>query len=110
MNWKPLIESDQLITIFENSFSKPQLIFKHSTRCSISSMVKNRLDHANFPENFDLYYLDLIAFRDLSNKLSEKFKVQHESPQVLLIKQGKTIYAESHMAIYADRIITEANN
>ena len=99
MNWIELKNEDQIIEIIEKSQSKPQVIFKHSTKCSVSSMAKSRLERSAVPENTDFYYLDLIAHRAISNKVSEEFNVHHESPQILLIKNGECLYDESHSAI-----------
>lgn len=106
MNWIPLTTEDQLILIKEKSFSVPQVIFKHSTRCSTSSMVLNRLERAEAPATIDFYYLDLLAHRNISNKIAEDFQVYHESPQVLLIRNGECVYDESHMAITMDELIS----
>ncbi len=99
MTWKDLHSEEQLQEIENNSFTNPQVIFKHSTRCSISSMAKNRLDKAEKPVNSEFYYLDLIKFRNISNAIVDKFKVFHESPQVLVIKNGECVYDESHSGI-----------
>ena len=99
MNWINLTSEDQLQEIKEKSNTRPQLIFKHSTRCSLSSMAKNRLDRSASTGDIDFYYLDLIRHRNISNKISAEFNVYHQSPQVLLIKNGKSIYDESHSAI-----------
>ena len=83
-------------------------IFKHSTRCSISSVAKTRLSSFwDFKEELPLYYLDLIAHRDLSSLIAEKFNVRHESPQLIVIKNGKSIYDESHMSISVKTIRSE---
>lgn len=99
MNWIDLTNVSQLAEIKEQSKVKPQLIFKHSTRCSISSVAKSRLERSNPPENVDFYFLDLIKNRDISNKIVEEFSVFHESPQVLLIKNGECVYDESQSGI-----------
>jgi bacillithiol system protein YtxJ len=104
MNWIELSSESQLEEIKEKSKQKPQVIFKHSTRCSISSMAKSRLDRSAGIDEADVYYLDLIAHRNLSNKIAEVFKVYHESPQVLVIKNGDCIYDESHMGININEI------
>ena len=109
MNWIELQNENQLQEIKERSNQKPQLIFKHSTRCSISGMAKNRLERAQAPENTDFYYLDLIRHRDISNKIAELFNVYHESPQVLLIKKGDCVYDESHSGISMDEIAEQAS-
>jgi len=104
MNWKPLTTNEQLNLIIERSAQVPQVIFKHSIRCSISSMVKGRLDRGKQPASMDFHYLDLINYRSLSNRVAEVFQVQHESPQVLLIRNGRCVYNESHNAIRMDEI------
>ena len=108
MNWIQLTAATQLAEIKELSKSKPQLIFKHSSRCSISAVAKSRLERAMPPENVDFYFLDLIKNRDISNKVAEEFFVNHESPQVLLIKNGKSVYDESHSGINMDDIKEQA--
>ncbi|WP_298302264.1 bacillithiol system redox-active protein YtxJ [Hydrotalea sp.] len=108
MNWETLSNEDQLEQIKQASFQTPQVIFKHSTRCSISSTALNRLERADMPEGIDFYYLDLIQYRPLSAKVAAIFQLQHESPQVLLIKDGICIYDESHMAIAMDEIVEHA--
>ena len=108
MNWITLQSDEQLTQVKERSFSKPQVIFKHSTRCSISSMAKNRLERSIPPGDLDFHFLDLIKYRSLSNKISEAFKVYHESPQVLLIRNGECIYSESHSGIDMKEIVEQA--
>ena len=108
MDWIDLTNVSQLAEIKEQSKVKPQLIFKHSTRCSISSVAKSRLERSTPPENVDFYFLDLIKNRDISNKIAEEFSVSHESPQVLLIKNGECVYDESHSGISMDEIEEQA--
>lgn len=110
MNWIPLQHETQLQDIKEKSKVKPQVIFKHSTRCSISSLAKNRLEKAPTYEEIDFYFLDLISYRPISNKVAEEFKVYHESPQVLVIKNGECVYEESHMGISMQEIIKQSAN
>lgn len=104
MNWIELTDEQQLDTIIEESKSQPVVIFKHSTRCSISSMAKDRLDREEAPQDTKFYYLDLIAYRPISNKVAEVFNVHHESPQILLIKNGECTYEESHNGINMEEI------
>lgn len=104
MDWIALTDESQLVDIKEKSKNNPQLIFKHSTRCSISGVAKNRLEKSTPPANVDFYFLDLIRNRDISQKIAEEFSVYHESPQVLLIKNGKCVYEESHSGINMDEI------
>lgn len=110
MNWISLTTEEQLDQIKEKSAAVPQVIFKHSTRCSISSMVLDRLERSAPPASTDFYFLDLIAHRNVSNKIAELFGVYHESPQVLIIKNGECVYDESHMGIRMDEIAEALNN
>lgn len=102
MKWTILEDLQQLDEI--KSSSQPSLIFKHSTRCSISMMAKKRfeLDWDALPENMNLYFLDLIRYREISNTIAEVFNVHHESPQLLLIKDGECVYEASHGEISAE--------
>ena len=104
MNWIDLNDINQLAEIKELSKVKPLVIFKHSTRCSISSMALSRLERSEQPSAADFYFLDLIKYRALSNQVAEDFAVNHESPQVLLINKGECIYDESHSGISMDEI------
>lgn len=99
MDWKVLREENELEEIVKKSQTTPQVIFKHSTRCSISSVAKGRLERSKVPPGADFYYLDLISYRNISNKIAGMFNIHHESPQVLVIKNGECIYDESHMGI-----------
>lgn len=105
MNWINLQSESQLDEIKEKSTSRPQLIFKHSTRCSTSTLVKSRLERNQPPDSIDFYFLDLISYRPVSNKVADAFNINHESPQVLLIRDGKCVYEESHMGITMDEIV-----
>ncbi len=108
MNWINLTQEEQLQQIKITSKNKPQVIFKHSTRCSISSMAKNRLEKSTQPDEIDFYFLDLIKYRPISNKIAEIFKVYHASPQILLIKNDECVYDESHSGIDMSEIIEQA--
>jgi bacillithiol system protein YtxJ len=106
MNWTALADEAQLDAVDALSATRPVLIFKHSTRCSISSAALHRLESAWSADDDRLgalYYLDLIRFRDISNAIADRYGVQHESPQVLVIRNGHCVHHASHFAItYAD--------
>ncbi len=104
MNWHQLTTEEQLEQIKTDSKLKPQLIFKHSTRCNISSMALNRLNRETNLPDIEYHLLDLIAYRSLSQKIAEDLQVQHESPQVLLIRNGECVYDESHSGISVSEI------
>ncbi|WP_339658174.1 bacillithiol system redox-active protein YtxJ [Flavobacterium frigidarium] len=102
MDWEPLNHIDQLNEIIAESKDKPVAIFKHSTRCSISRMALKQFENEfDFPEKVTPYFLDLIAFREISNDIASRFGVQHQSPQLILIKNGKAVYNTSHSDIDA---------
>ncbi|MFM7329552.1 MAG: bacillithiol system redox-active protein YtxJ [Bacteroidota bacterium] len=105
MNWKKLEAISQLAAIDEASRLHPVMIFKHSTRCSVSSTALDRLNRnaGDDLQPADHYYLDLIAHRDISNAIAERYGVIHESPQMLVIRNGKAVHVTSHMEItYTD--------
>jgi len=105
IGWKQLNNLGQLSEIIEESDNIPVIVFKHSTRCSVSRMA---LRH--FENEFDLdgkvtpYFIDLLNYRDVSNEIANKFEVQHQSPQLLLIRNGKCIYDASHNAIEVESL------
>ena len=101
LSWTPLISVEEINTIKEISKNQSILIFKHSTRCRISRMIIKQFESLFNEENKQLkvYYLDLLNFREVSSKLSEVFQVIHQSPQLLVIKNGISVYNESHYEI-----------
>ena len=108
MKWQKLESLEGLTNIKELSANKPVLIFKHSTRCSISAMALSRLERAwkdSDNEKIEPYYLDLIEYRPVSNQIADTFNVRHESPQVLVIKDGKSVYNNSHSGINYNDIL-----
>lgn len=105
MKWTSLDSANQIDTIKNNQGYS--LIFKHSTRCSISMMAKRRfeMDMEKLPANMPLYFLDLIKYRDLSGQVAQEFHVHHESPQMLLIKNGECVLDQSHGGISVDETL-----
>jgi bacillithiol system protein YtxJ len=96
--WKPLVSEMQLDEIPLRSKERAQVIFKHSTTCGISRMVLNMFT-SQFelkPEEADVYFLDLHAHRAISNSVAERFGVVHQSPQLLIIKNGEVTAHASH--------------
>lgn len=108
MQWIPLTEPSELDVIDEASRTRPVLIFKHSTRCSISSAALNRLEKGWSTADDALhtvFFLDLIRYRSLSNAIAARYGVEHESPQVLVIRNGKYVYTVAHLGItYTDTV------
>lgn len=106
LNWNALTEIKQLDSIVEESAEKPVVIFKHSTRCSISRMALKNFEREYNLEESEVapYFLDLLQHRDISNEIAQKFQVIHQSPQLLLIKNGKSVYNVSHSEIDAEAL------
>lgn len=102
--WKNLTEEKQIAEIVALSHEKPQLIFKHSTRCSISSMAKDRLEREWNLENVEPWYLDLLSYRHVSNAVASQLGVHHESPQAILLKDGVVVHDSSHNSISVSEI------
>lgn len=102
INWTKLKDVTVLDQIKEESKESPILILKHSTRCPTSSMALNRLERnwdSSKVNELKHYYLDLISYRDISNQIAADFNIMHQSPQVLIISDGKCVYNASHMGI-----------
>jgi hypothetical protein len=105
INWLALTSVSQLDEIEDASNSKLVVLFKHSTRCSISRMALRQFEN-DFESNDQIlpYYLDLLNHRDISNEIASKFSVVHQSPQLLIISKEKCIYNASHSDIDAEVI------
>lgn len=97
MNWNKLDTIEAIDEIISKSFTAPIILFKHSTRCSISAMALGRMSSGIREINF--YLLDIIAHRNVSDEVAERFNIVHQSPQVLIIHQGNCIYNTSHFGI-----------
>ncbi len=103
LNWHKLESLTDLEKIHSDSSGQPVLIFKHSTRCSISSAALARFERAWVgTSGIKPYYLDLLAHRDVSNAIASKYGINHQSPQALLIKEGVCVYDASHLSIDVD--------
>ncbi len=105
INWIPLIDLAQLDEIVALSNEKPVAIFKHSTRCSVSRFALKQFENEfNSEDKVLTYFLDLLAYRAISNEIAARFGVHHQSPQLLLIKDEKSVYNVSHSAIDAKEL------
>ena len=104
--WIALTSVEQLNQLIKTTHEKPVLLFKHSTRCGVSSMAMNSFENQWSTDDTlcDLYYLDLLQHRDVSNEIAELTGVQHQSPQVIVLKGDEIIYDASHSSIDARRI------
>lgn len=107
VEWNELTEIKQLDDIIQESSETPAIIFKHSTRCAISRMALR-----NFESEYNIeegkarpYFLDLLEHRDISNEIATIFHVEHQSPQLLVVKDGVVVYHTSHQDIDANKLI-----
>jgi bacillithiol system protein YtxJ len=105
-NWINIESVQQLNEILDLNSDKIKLFFKHSTRCSISSMALKFFE-SDWKNNKEVscYFIDLIAYRDVSNALAHNTKVEHQSPQVIVLKNNNVIYNASHQSIDAEQIL-----
>jgi bacillithiol system protein YtxJ len=109
--WIELTSIEQLNELLENK-EHPVLLFKHSTRCSISSMALNRFesDWDQSKTEIQTYYLDLLEQRPISAEIEKLTGVTHQSPQAILVFQGKVYYDASHSGINAQVIQSTSFN
>eukprot|EP01012_Entosiphon_sulcatum_P032424 TRINITY_DN41241_c0_g1_i1.p2 TRINITY_DN41241_c0_g1~~TRINITY_DN41241_c0_g1_i1.p2 ORF type:complete len:116 (+),score=11.64 TRINITY_DN41241_c0_g1_i1:157-504(+) len=110
MLWQQLTDHSQLQDIIHTSQQpdtyRAVVIFKHSTRCSISSMALNRFESRWKDDSaVPVYYLDLLQYRDISNEIASLFGVEHQSPQVLVIRNGTCVYHASHTGIMVSEVL-----
>lgn len=98
-NWIKITQLDQLDHMLETSKNRTQVIFKHSTRCGVSRGVLRQFEAKTVAKGADFYYLDLLEHREISNAIASKFSINHQSPQLIIIKDGKVKAHESHYAI-----------
>lgn len=106
LSWNTLDNPAQLAQLIERSHQVAIGIFKHSTRCGTSHQVKEYLENGWDFDNSDIemYYLDLLQYRPISNQIAEQLNVMHQSPQLIVLKNGKVIYASSHLAISTQKL------
>ncbi len=103
VNWIALNSINQLDEITNLSKENTVLIFKHSTRCSVSRMVLKQFENEFvLQDEIVTYFLNLLEYRDISNEIATRFNVVHQSPQMIVIKDGLTIYNASHESIDAN--------
>lgn len=101
--WLRLTRVDELDRLHQESFDQDVVIFKHSTRCGISRMVLREFEKSFdvSQENLKLYFLDLLSFREVSNEVVIRFQVLHQSPQLIVLRNGNTVHHSSHYSIDA---------
>ncbi len=106
IQWESLESVDQLHNLIKNSHLKTKVIFKHSTRCGISRMALSSFEsnYENLHQEVTYYLLDLLTYREVSNAIAQELNVAHQSPQVIVLKEGQVIHTESHHGIDIKKI------
>ena len=104
--WEYITSTEQLTEVLSTTNEKPVLLFKHSTRCSISAMALQGFERnwTSESEFCGLYFIDLLKHRDVSNLAEELTGISHQSPQVIVIKGKEVVYDASHSSIDPRRI------
>ncbi|KFF74678.1 general stress protein [Chryseobacterium sp. P1-3] len=105
--WKKIESEEDLEKAIESSYHHKIAIFKHSTSCFISRTVLKNFEREVESSNqkVELYYLDLLAYRSISNKISADLDIRHESPQLIVIENGKPVNSASHQDISLSQIV-----
>ena len=105
-NWKHITTKEDVLQILEDSTHRPQLIFKDSVTCGISAHAKEGLINGFhlIEDDVDFHYLDLLSRREVSNFIATELKVTHQSPQIILIKNKKVVFTDSHHSIKSEKI------
>lgn len=103
--WNHITEEKDIEDLEKRSFTKPVIIFKYSTRCGISRITLRQFEK-DLPDNIDVeyYFMDLVKYRSLSNEIAERYKVRHESPQLIVLKEGQLVHHSSHQSINAAKL------
>src|SRR5690606_1441056 len=104
--WKEITDLETLDTLTQESYKKPVAILKHSISCGISRMVLRNFEQEYDlkEEDYNLYFLDLLRYREISNKIASRFNVPHQSPQFIILKEGKVVYDASHSEVKAESL------
>ena len=106
LEWEILTGESSVEELIKSSFMVPVLLFKHSTRCSVSFMALENFEKEWLlkSDKCNIFYLDLLKYRGVSNQIAEITGIQHQSPQAIVLYEGRVIYNASHSAISAQAI------
>jgi bacillithiol system protein YtxJ len=104
--WNDLDDTSQIEAIISASEYHPQLIYKHSSRCSVCFFAKKQIEDIpeDLREQVDLHFIDVISWREVSNTIAKEFSIKHESPQLLVLCDGEVVWSGSHRSIQSDTI------
>lgn len=106
-NWETITDISEIDPLIERSKDRPQLIYKHSNRCSVCFVAKGNLEKGSetILQHADMHYLDVVKNRDVSNSIASDLDVRHESPQAIVVEDGEVIWHASHGGIDSEKII-----
>ncbi|MEO1435334.1 MAG: bacillithiol system redox-active protein YtxJ [Bacteroidota bacterium] len=101
LSWTPLTSLEELNQLDQHSHQRPCGIYKHSNRCHISSMAKSNLEEDWRLEEgaINMYFLDVIEHRAIAREVADRYQVAHQSPQILVIRDGECTYEAAQLDI-----------
>ncbi|MBN31995.1 MAG: bacillithiol system redox-active protein YtxJ [Crocinitomicaceae bacterium] len=100
MKWNTLESMKDWTAALEASDEQPVVVFKHSNRCNISRMALKLTEQRwELPACVKPFLLDLLNHRTVSNAISQDLETEHQSPQLLLVRNGKTVHCANHSNI-----------
>ena len=108
-NWNIITSDEEVSDVFHESDSRMQVIFKHSPRCGVSFLAKQNMDAIKAPENVDFHLIDVVGQRAISQHISQKTGIRHESPQVFVVDRGEVIWSGSHYQVSEDNVLKVLN-
>lgn len=105
--WNVLESIPEVDEIFEQSKRRPQLLYKHSNRCGTCLFTKSEIENSSddILKHSEMHFIDVISCRKVSDYIAEKLDIWHESPQAILLKNGKVVWHASHSAIKSTKIL-----
>lgn len=107
--WNVINETTQVDEVLERSHRQPQLLYKHSNRCGTCMFAKSEIESSSgeIKEKAGMHFVDVIRSRAVSDYIAEKLNLRHESPQAILLVDGKVVWHNSHSAIKGNKILSK---
>ncbi|HOJ70137.1 MAG TPA: bacillithiol system redox-active protein YtxJ [Candidatus Hydrogenedentes bacterium] len=104
--WTEITTPETLETILSRQGDLPVLLFKHSTRCPISARALRAVESwlAEHPNLVHPCRILVVEHRAVSNLAAERLGIRHESPQAMLLRDGRVVWHASHLSIQGDAL------
>ena len=99
-NFNPVSDAAALEELFERSNTEPVLLFKHSNACPISARAYRQMQEVKTPVSL----LVVQDSRDASREVEQRTGIRHETPQALVIRNGRAVWNASHFDITASAV------